>query len=113
MCAAFVEDPDVIIIISPQYVLCNYYPYPLKVFETEFASSEHAYQWRFLKHVGEDDIAREGLESSPPADAKKIQNKLDFNGTPTHLLDGYISANQILFIHSRVRSGSIIEFTWR
>ena len=35
-CAAFVEDPDVIMIRSPQYVLCNYYPSPLKVFETVF-----------------------------------------------------------------------------
>ena len=49
-CDAFIEDPEVITIKSPQYVFCNYYPSPLKVFETEFASSEHTYQWRFLKH---------------------------------------------------------------
>ena len=47
MCDAYIEDPDVITIRSPQYFLCNYYPSHLKVFETEFSSSEHAYQWRF------------------------------------------------------------------
>ena len=54
---AYIEDPEVITIKS-QYVLCNYYPSPLKVFKTEFASSEHAYQWRFLKHIGEDALAQ-------------------------------------------------------
>ena len=79
-CAAFVEDPDVITIRSPQYVLCNFYPSPRKVFETEFASSEHAYQWRFIKHVGEDDLAREVIESSSPTEAKAIASRV-----PRHL----------------------------
>ena len=35
------------------------------------------------------------------------------NGAPTHLLDGYISANQRFLLHSWVRSQSIIEFTER
>ena len=48
---AYIEDPEVFTIKSPQYILCNYYPLPRNVFETEFASSEHAYQWRFLKHM--------------------------------------------------------------
>ena len=46
----YIEDPEVITLRSPQYILCNYYPSPLKVFGTEFSTSEHVYQWRFLKH---------------------------------------------------------------
>ena len=74
-CDAFIEDPEVITVKSPQYVLCNYYLSPLKVFETEFASSEHAYQWRFLRHIGEDALAQEVLEASCPADAKAVYPK--------------------------------------
>ena len=75
-CDAYVEDPDVITIRSPQYVLCNYYPSHLKVFETEFSSSEHAYQWRFLKHIGEDNMAQEVLESPSPAEAKAVASRV-------------------------------------
>ena len=79
-CDAYVEDPDVITIRSPQYVLCNYYPSHLKVFKTEFSSSEHVYQWRFLKHIGEDNMAQEVLESSSPAEAKVVGSRV-----PSHL----------------------------
>ena len=79
-CDAYIEDPEVITIRSPQYVLCNYYPSPLKVFGTEFVTSEHAYQWRFLKHIGEDSLAQEVLESSSPSDAKSVSSRV-----PHHL----------------------------
>ena len=78
-CDAYAEDPDVIRIRSPQYVLCNYYPSHLKVFETEFSSSEHAYQWRFLKHIGEDNMAQEVLESASLAEAKAVASRVPFH----------------------------------
>ena len=79
-CDAYIEDPEVITIKSPQYVLCNYYPSPLNVFETEFASSEYAYQWQFLKHIGEDALAQEVLEAYCPVDAKAVSSRV-----PRHL----------------------------
>ena len=79
-CDTYIEDPEIITIRSPQYVLCNYYPSPLKVFGTEFITSEHAYQWRFLKHIGEDSLAQEVLESSSPSDAKAVSSMV-----PRHL----------------------------
>ena len=94
-CAAFVEDPDVITIRSPQSVLCNYYPSPLKVFETEFDSSEHAYQWRFLKHVGEHDLAQEVIETSSPTEAKAIASRV-----PRHLHQNWHSIKLCVMRHS-------------
>ena len=79
-CDAYIEDTEGITIKSPQYVLCNYYPSPLKVFKTKFASSEHTYQWRFLKHIGEDALAQEVIEASCPADAKAVSTRV-----PRHL----------------------------
>ena len=79
-CDAYTEDSDVITIRSPQYILCNYNPSPIKVFETEFPSSEHAYQWRFLMHVGKEELAREVLEAPSPTEAKNIASRV-----PRHL----------------------------
>ena len=79
-CDAYIEDPEVITIRSPQCVLCNYYPSPLKVFGTEFATSEHAYQWRVSKHIGEDSLTHEVLKSSSPSDAKSVSPRV-----PRHL----------------------------
>ena len=41
-----------------------------------------------------------------------MEKKREFNGTSTHLLDGYISANQRFFLHSCVRSRSIIAYLY-
>ena len=43
------------IIRSPSYVMCNYYQCNIKV----FLSSEQAYQWRFVKHIGLEAYHRE------------------------------------------------------
>ena len=53
---------------------------PLKVFVSEFATPEHAYQWRVLKHIREDSLAQEVLESSSPFDAKSVSSRV-----PRHL----------------------------
>ena len=79
-CKAYCEDPDVITIRSPNYVLCNYFLCPMKIYETEFNSSEHAYQWRFLKFLGMDDLANEILDAQSAGDAKVIASRV-----PRHL----------------------------
>ena len=56
------------------------------MFETEFDSSEHAYQWRFLKHTGEDALAQEVIEASCPADAKAVSTRV-----PRHLHKNWYS----------------------
>ena len=45
--------------------------------------------------------------------AKQRRKKREFNGTPMHLLDDYISANQRCIIYSLVRPRSLIESTGR
>ena len=64
------------IITFLQYALCNYYHVPLKVFEIKFASSEHTYQYRFLKLICEDALAHEVPESIPAADAKSVSSRV-------------------------------------
>ena len=74
-CEAFLCDDDVITIKSPQFVLCNYFPCRVKVFDIEFSSSEHAYQWRYLKHIGMDELALEVLDAPLASEAKKIASR--------------------------------------
>ena len=71
-CDAYWEDPNVITIKSPQNPLCNYYLSDVQVYGQRFRSSEHAFQWKFAKHVGRDDLAQELSESATPEKAKAI-----------------------------------------
>ena len=70
-CKAFSGDPDVIPIKSLKFVLSNYYPSHVRINNTSFRSSEHVYQWRFLKHIGMDELAQDVLQA-PSAAAKEI-----------------------------------------
>ena len=79
-CDAYHNDPNVITIRSPKFVLCNYYSCHLKFCGKEFNSSEQAYQWRFMKHIGMDSLATEILASQTPEDAKDIASRV-----PRHL----------------------------
>ena len=47
----------------------------MKVFDIEFSSSEHAYHWRYLKHIGMDELALEILDAPLASDAKKIASR--------------------------------------
>ena len=47
----------------------------MRIFDNEFTSSEHAYQWRFLKYIGMDDLAQEVLESPSAVEAKEIASR--------------------------------------
>ena len=75
-CNAYMEDQDIITIRSPNCAMSNYFPTHIKVFDQEFRSSEHAYQWRFLKYIGLDDLAENVLGAKPPADAKAIASRV-------------------------------------
>ena len=76
-CEAFYNDSQNIIAFrSPKNVLCNYYPSPIKMFDKEFPTVEHAYQWRFLKYIGMDDHAQQIMETSSPAEAKEIASSI-------------------------------------
>ena len=70
-CEAFTaNDQGVVIIKSPKYPMCNYYPSRIKMHGIDFPSSEHVYQWRFLKYIGQHDLAEEALKAPSPAEAK-------------------------------------------
>ena len=75
-CDAYTEENDVISIRSSKHVLCNYYMSYLKVFDMEFASVEHAYQWRFMKYIGLDDYAHQIQKCHSPAEAKEIASSV-------------------------------------
>ena len=48
----------------------------LKCFPNELSSSEQAYQWRFIKYIGMDDLAGEILAAQTPAEAKEITSRV-------------------------------------
>ena len=64
-----------ITIKSPQFVLGNYFPCRMRIFDNEFSSSEQAYQWRYLKYIGMDELAQEVLEASSAKEAKDIASR--------------------------------------
>ena len=75
-CEAYTDEQDVLSIRSPKNVLCNYYMYPLKVFNTQFMSAEHAYQWRFMMYIGREDQAHDILDARTPTEAKEIASRM-------------------------------------
>ena len=75
-CGAFTSDQNIITIRSPNNVLCNYYLCKMKVFNVEFRSAEHAYQWRFMKYIKIDEHALEILDAESPAEAKEIASRI-------------------------------------
>ena len=75
-CNAYMEDQDIVTIRSPNCVISNYFSTHIKVFDQAFRSSEHAYQWRFLKYIGLDDLAENVLGAKTPADAKAIASRV-------------------------------------
>ena len=56
-------------------MLCNYFPCQVRIFVNEFSSSQQAYQWRFVKYIGMDDLAQEVLESPSAVEAREISSK--------------------------------------
>ena len=79
-CPAYTGDTNIIMIRSANYAMCNYYMCNLRVFEMDFRSSEQAYQWRFMKYLGMDDLAQEIFEVKTPEEAKEIASRV-----PNHM----------------------------
>ena len=75
-CSAFFDDSNVITIKSSKNVLSNFYPCGLRVFDTEFKSSEQSYQWRFAQHTGITCTADEIMAARSAADAKDIAARI-------------------------------------
>ena len=75
-CSAFFDDSNIITIKSPKNVLSNFYSCGLRVFDTEFKSSEQAYQWRFAQHTGITCIVDEIMAARSAADAKDIAARI-------------------------------------
>ena len=73
-CKAFLCEENVITIKSPHFALCNYFPCQIRIFDNEFYSSEQAYQWRYLKYIGMDELAQEVLEASSAKEAKEAKD---------------------------------------
>ena len=62
-CEAYSNDLNVLIVKSPKYPMSNYFPCRMKMHNIDFASSEHAYQWRFLQYIDTSDLAEEVLKA--------------------------------------------------
>ena len=75
-CDAYREDNNVHTIRSPQNPLCNFYPCNITINDINFSSSEQVYQWKFMKHIGRDDLADEILHTTSPAQAKEIASRI-------------------------------------
>ena len=79
-------EEKVITIKSPQFVLCNYFPCRMRMFDNEFSSIEQAYQWRYLKYIGMDELAQEVLEASSPEEDKDIASRDKHNNWNSMML---------------------------
>ena len=72
--------------------MCNYYPSRMKMHRIDFPSSEHAYQWRFLKYIGQHDLTGEAIKATSPAEAKAVVARV-----PKHLhKDWYLIKKSIM-----------------
>ena len=71
---------------SPNCIYSNYYICKIGVFDMDFLSSEHAYQWHFAKYVGMNELANEILMAPSPSDAKQIASRV-----PMHLHNNWHS----------------------
>ena len=78
-CNAYLHDDDVIAFRSPNYVLCNFYEAKFFVYNSYFPSVEQAYQWRKMKHIGQEAYALEISKSKTPGRAKQIANRVPGN----------------------------------
>ena len=75
-CGAYTEKLNILTIRSNQNVLCNFYQHPMRMFNTDFRSAEHCYQWRFMMYIGMEGHAQEILDAPTPAEAKDIASRI-------------------------------------
>ena len=77
---AYYNNQNVLIVKSPKYPMSNYFPCHIKMHNIDFISSEHAYQWRFLRYIEKLDLADEVLKAPTVAESKSIASRV-----PRHL----------------------------
>ena len=66
----------------------------------DFTSSEHAYQWRFLKYIGQHDLPEEAIKAPSPAEAKAVAAR-----EPTHLhKDGHLIKKSIMKVILHIKA---------
>ena len=65
-----ISDQNVLIVKSPKHPMSNYFPCHIKMHNIYFPSSEHAYQWRFLRYIEKSNLADEVMKAPTAAEAK-------------------------------------------
>ena len=81
-CPANIDEPeDVIIFWESPHVFSNFYMCNIRLFNLDFKSAEHCYQYCKLRYIGQEELAQEILLCATPRQAKQIAMK-----TSGHLL---------------------------
>ena len=62
----------------------------MRMFDNEFSSSEQAYQWRYLKYIGMDELAQEVLEASSAKEVKDIASRPPGTNITTGIQSRYV-----------------------
>ena len=82
MCPAYIEEPkDAIIFWQSTHIFSNFYMCNFRLFDLDFKSSEHCYQYCKLKYIGQEEHAHDVLHCDTPRQAKNIAAKI-----PDHML---------------------------
>ena len=80
VCEGFRKNNNVHTIRSPENPMCNLYACHINIYGKDFNSSEQAYQWCFVRHLGRDDLAEEIMMATTAANAKEVASRI-----PRHL----------------------------
>ena len=79
-CPNFVASPPVNYTLFKNGIFSNFHPTPVKSAHGNFASSEHAYQWRACMEHLRDDLAAKVLLAKSPKEAKSIASEVKVHG---------------------------------
>ena len=75
VCSAYIPEDNTIQIFWRSWdPLSNFYECKLEIYDHVFYSSEHAYQYQKMAHIGNEKLANEVLQAQTPRDAKNIAN---------------------------------------
>ena len=75
VCPAYIPEDNTIQIFWRSWdPLSNFYECKLEIYDHVFYSSEHAYQYQKMAHIGNEKLANEVLQAQTPKDAKNIAN---------------------------------------
>ena len=77
-CPLYVQNPDSYVFKSNDDPLSNFYSCKLSVFDHEWSSVEHPYQWAKMMSIGNNTLADEIVRSTSAKQAKSIANRVPF-----------------------------------